>query len=742
MKQISLSDAVLEIVLAAQRTPAGSLKPYVMIFGAGVSAPQIPLASAVEEHCIEEARKVGRDVEILEGSAVARYSHIFNLAYPHALDRQRYLRGLIDGKPLSKASLRLAHLLLDGSVAQIAITPNFDDFVTRALTLFGAGTHRLCDHPNTVDRIDPESAEIQVVHVHGTHWFYDLCNLRTEIDDRAQLGLESSSTMLALLDRLLANRSALVLGYSGWEGDVIMTALRRRLFMNRRLPFRLYWFCYSESALRNLPVWLSEHPDVFFVIPDVARTEGIRDEGIPPEHVVNFSAVRRDSMTMKEPTLGAVTVLDAILRGLRVEEPEITRDPLLFFTSALRRTLSQEDLSETNDLYAFSSVIARLQHAHEHAVLIDREVERFRNAIRRSQYADAIAYAAELSLKDLNREQVAEVLFALYTASTSETSDQEISRRGFETILAMIDASHNLNDDAKISDLEHNAILCLVGLLDASEAQHGLTLSVKLADEVREGIGSSNERFLAAALFWVQHFSGALTQPDQRLAAQLEIIEKFGSSSDAEVQNITAHVMVGVGSDAYFDNRLLDAVSWFEMALGKYQGNAEEDVVQSLAYAALWKTRCLAAMQQYSEAISFADAMYARYGSTTSELTLEPIVSLLITKGEAFENLEDSSAAEATYNSALMLAVQRNLNSTCIVTVVTPYIMLFAVQRRFSEGLAMLERHIDVFEEDSDRTRLLRRLRTLSSGHEAVRGSKKFLERVDALFRNRYASGS
>ena len=131
------------------------------------------------------------------------------------------------------ANLRLAHLLIQGDGSQILITPNFDEFVLKALGIFGYGKLRLCDHPETVERVGPEEQDVQIIHVHGTYRYYDLANLKPQIESRATGSQSTSFTMLGLLDRILVNRSPLVVGYSGWEGDVIMSALHRRLERRR-----------------------------------------------------------------------------------------------------------------------------------------------------------------------------------------------------------------------------------------------------------------------------------------------------------------------------------------------------------------------------------------------------------------------------------------------------------------------------------------------------------------------------
>src|SRR5262249_42755810 len=150
-------------------------------------------------------------------AALDLYSTWFGRAYPGARQRQQYLRSLIEKKPLSLASLRLAHLLSARRLTNVVVTTNFDDFISRALRLFGEEPS-VCDHPRTIGRIDPDLYDVQIVHVHGSYLFYDLANLRGEVTTRARLEKETRFTMMGLLDSLLWARSPLVIGYSGWAG--------------------------------------------------------------------------------------------------------------------------------------------------------------------------------------------------------------------------------------------------------------------------------------------------------------------------------------------------------------------------------------------------------------------------------------------------------------------------------------------------------------------------------------------
>src|SRR5712692_4779034 len=152
MTILDLDGAVSAILQASEGAGSGDRRPFTLIVGSGMSHPPIPLSRGIVEDCKAVATKFNRTAEAPGTQPIDVYSHWFERAYPNARQRQQYLRSLIEGKPISPANLRLAHLLLDPRIANIVLTPNFDDFISRALTLFGR-SHVVCDHPGTVERI-------------------------------------------------------------------------------------------------------------------------------------------------------------------------------------------------------------------------------------------------------------------------------------------------------------------------------------------------------------------------------------------------------------------------------------------------------------------------------------------------------------------------------------------------------------------------------------------------------------
>ncbi len=331
--------------------------------------------------------------------------------------RQEYLRGLIEKAPITHATFRLADLLLQGNVTKIVVTPNFDDLLLRALSLFGKQP-AICDDPRTVERIDPEKSEIQLIYLHGSYSFYDCRNTNTEVMERSLSRADTTLTMAALLDKVLSSRSPLVIGYSGWENDVFMTALRRRLLTS--LPFNLYWFCYRREEITQLPEFLN-HPDVYFVCPAGEGTEIIQEALAEDDASQNKPA---EETGKKQPSLSATAILDLLLNQTGKESPFLTRHPLGFFAERLRSELPRDDADNGQDIYSFRSVLERVERAvkwDEDTIRRQEEndalLEKVREAVRRAQYEEALTIARQLT--NLTSVQLRELINTMDAAAAA-----------------------------------------------------------------------------------------------------------------------------------------------------------------------------------------------------------------------------------------------------------------------------------------------------------------------------------
>lgn len=140
-----------------------------------------------------------------------------------------------------------------------------------------------------------------------------------------------------------------MIGYSGWEGDVIMTALKSRL-TDQVLPFNIYWFCYDRKELHKLPEWLTGHQSVRFVIPKISSNNNNLDSPIsldgPPGS-----------------RLDAATVLSEFIQSMNLDVPMLFNDPLRFFADQIRRDICVDE-DHGNDIYNLANLVSEIAGAH------------------------------------------------------------------------------------------------------------------------------------------------------------------------------------------------------------------------------------------------------------------------------------------------------------------------------------------------------------------------------------------
>src|SRR5258708_17310154 len=199
--------------------------------------------------------------------------------------------------------------------------------------------------------------------------------------------------MTSLLGNICSRHSAIVIGYAGWEGDVIMTALKRRL--QSRVPNNLYWFCHRRSDADALPDWLKNHRDVRIVLPPAPPSK----PDSPSASEAKLASIAAES----EPTLTAQSVLDKLVGAFTDKSPALTLDPIGFFADQLTKAFPPVRSEEhTSELQSPDHLVCRLlleKKAEKKPTLIEGEIESVRDAIRRSAYLEALETASRLEAK-------------------------------------------------------------------------------------------------------------------------------------------------------------------------------------------------------------------------------------------------------------------------------------------------------------------------------------------------------
>ncbi|HSB09132.1 MAG TPA: tetratricopeptide repeat protein [Blastocatellia bacterium] len=659
MNLIDLQTAVTEIMQACARSEGTPRSPFFFVVGAGISCPSIPIASELVAQFKEVARKYGKEAELQSSKGIDEYAYWFQAAFPQRIDRRDFLRRLMENKPITHANLRLAHLLLARTITNLVVTPNFDDFLTKSLQMFGK-YHIICDHPKTVERIDHEQDDVQIVHVHGTYSFYDCCNLKGEVERQAR-PLDDRYTMGFLLDHILFRRSPLVIGYSGWEGDVIMTALKKRLDQGS-LPRRIYWFCHRRADADQLPRWLRERgirgdDDVCFV----GRNE---EEGVSlsAQRLATMSALEfpRD-LTRGQPPLTAEDVFAVMIKAFGLTQPLLTSDPLGFYAEQLRAWLPNIS-AQSEDIYFIPNVIKTIERAKAlEAEATDRTrseaaLEEVRAAVRRADYRDAISKAAAIMRNPsvstgINANELMDAVW-LATRGLSDNPKQRLD--GYDLIIL----------SCKVL-LRRETALDLRARLATVLVEKGLTLgqlnrneeALRTYDEVVSRFGEAAEPVLLGelgrALINKANLLAQLNRNEEAIGLYDEVLKRFGESVEPVLCEAVARALNNRGATLATVDRLEEAFASFDDVVKRF-GEAEDvglrvEVVGALVRKGQW----LITLERYEEAVLVFDDVLQRVGTSRELALCDELGCALVKKAAALLALRRSEEAIALLNEVV-----------------------------------------------------------------------------------------
>lgn len=640
--------------------------------GAGISYPSVPLAKDIVTACKQVAQKHGRSTDTQGTNGLDQYSHWFETAYGERYQRQRYLRELIEGKPITHANFRLAHLLLDSTVSNIVVTTNFDDFLTKALALFGK-THIVCDHPQTMGRINHTAPVLQIVHLHGSYWFYDCCNLTGELKDRAAQSQHTTLTMASLLDMILWDRSPLVIGYSGWEGDVFIEALRRRLATP--LSSNIYWFCYRRTEVESIPDWLKYHPDILFVVP--AKKPTLKPEVDPTriERVSETNQTSVEGIDLKgvspikdnEPVLPADTVFDKLITAFDLKAPELTKDPLGFLAKHLDNSLPKDSASDTSsDIYGIKSVVEKVRRAKQRGddediaktitTPSENRLEQIRDALRRADYQAAIARGTKLDLEDLSVEELDELADAMSVAAGGLSNNSEEAISAYDTVVAIRDylvkehGRETHNGKVQTAKALFNKGVALGALKRSTEA-------IAAYEEIENRYAKEPEvlfkEYVARALRNKGVALGALNRADEEIEIFDELVKRYGDEPGAILREQVAAALINKGYALGILNKNEEAVAVYDEAVQRYIDDPEAALRGLLAMALRNKGVTLGALNRHQEAIAAFDEVVKRYAEDPAPALREQVAKALVNKGFRLAALDRFDEAIPVYDEMI-----------------------------------------------------------------------------------------
>ena len=403
--------------------------PYFFIVGAGVSVPEIPSASKIVDLCKEKVKEIDPELyaqyeestkSFLE-NGMKYYSTWIEYAYPNRIDRSRLFKNLCRKAKISSANLMLAQILHSNQFANTVFTTNFDDSIKKALELMGTKSFFCAE--NSMDNlvVSNQSKDIQIIHVHGTFDFYDCANLEKEIDDVAsQKGVVASSS---LLSSFLSNQAPIIVGYSGWENDVIMQCLKERL--KYPTPLQYIWVCYNKKSYLALPDWIKENDSVIFVISEPDNSD-CSENGC----TLTWNA------SSNVDTIDATMFFKRIISNFKLKAPLIFTDPYSYYFKKIQSVLPKDE--DVLHLRHWTQRLKLIENDNSFEKLV-QQLETLYIAKDYDKANDVLFKMIDLQLSGSNAEFVCTSLIKEFLSDEDVISSFEIRLKFHLTALAFVE---------------------------------------------------------------------------------------------------------------------------------------------------------------------------------------------------------------------------------------------------------------------------------------------------------------
>ncbi len=378
--------------------------PYFFIVGAGISVPEIPSSKDIINHCKKKIKDIDSiSYEEYEMASQAfindpmkYYSSWIEYAYPNRIDRSNLFKQLNEKAKISSANLILAQILNSNKFANTVFTPNFDDKLKSALDLMG--NKKSFSAENAMDNlvINNHTKDIQIIHLHGTYNFYDCANLESEINDIASQSDMMSSNRL--LSTFLYDQAPIIVGYSGWENDVIMTCLQERL--SRPTPLQYFWICYNQESYDNLPNWLKNSNSMIFVVPQADDDKGFESCEDDRDSFLNNN--------VKPQIIDATKFFKRIVSAFSIETPLIFLDPYSYYSKEISDTLPKNE--DVLHLCHWAQRLKLLKNNETNFEKLLQEIEEYFNL---KDYAKAQKTLSKINKLTLTKANIEFVCFTI-----------------------------------------------------------------------------------------------------------------------------------------------------------------------------------------------------------------------------------------------------------------------------------------------------------------------------------------
>lgn len=560
----------------------GNVLPYFFVIGAGVSAPEVPTSATIVDLCKKEVEKMDSreyekcliDTEQYIKNSMKYYSSWIECAYPNKFDRSRFFKNLIKSSKISSANLMLAQILYSKKIATTVITTNFDDKLKQSLDLIGMKDVFVA--ANRMDNlvVNSHNKEIQIIHVHGTYNFYDCANLEKEISDVSRASDIVSSARI--VEDFLRSQAPIIVGYSGWENDVIMSRIKERL--KNTVPYKYIWVCYSKEAYLQLPKWLIENDNIEFVYPFIHNDDDCRKEGKSIKNRFLNSGIDEQANFIQ-----ATMFFSKLIAKFKIEVPKLFTNPSLYYSEMLSKVLP------------YDQDVLHLRH-----------------------------WGKRMECLETSQSQSDKLVKLLDEASIGKNFEVAI-----DTILKM--SNIDIND----ADIKFICETLFVDIIKSTKMLSSFELKLKLHNEILNFIENKKDKLISANTFNnTLRLALLMYVKESEKTNCLEIIERVYRISGEDVSLLNIHLMsIGAKADIASDNK--EKIQLLTKLIDQAEADTASNEILVIKYQALLELCQLTNSEATIELLSSAKSILRKLKKNK---VLEKL--LILTKSTILGNID------------------------------------------------------------------------------------------------------
>lgn len=429
----------------------------------------------------------------------------------------------------------------------------------------------------------------------------------------------------------MSSHAPIIVGYSGWENDVIMHSLQERL--KYATPLQYIWICYDTESYHNLPGWIRDNENISFVIPEESKEcseNGDFINGMP-----------------KLPVIEAKLFFYKLIAELQIETPLIFSNPHIYYSDMIKKILP-----ENEDVLHLRNWTRRMQLSATNEDEFEKVVSKMEDALIRNNYIEATDIV--LSIKNLNLNKTN--LEFLYSSLISDFINKEEIIDSFEIKYNFRLAIVALIEDNIATKTNYNILLSTLLKLcvfdyNANEKEK----IIELLSRIRK-IGGSSKELLEAELLSIGLLSVCMDNKHTKKELLKEILDRTTDTTDEGIANIRFNSLINYSRIEDFSEETIKMIeeadkicTLFDLSYLKFQLYMAKafhlDEINDVDVLTIWLDELLSILEsrssitndsQYIHLLaSTSSVVYNQSLPTEKEKTLEEILVSLIERVSA-----------------------------------------------------------------------------------------------------------